>query len=84
MTSQTPWAIFTKLSAKSADENLGESLVLDKPDATIGLQYRVPIGNHSAKSRISRVDLEIERLQREIDEIEEHMTNFRKKEIDGT
>jgi outer membrane protein TolC len=62
-------SIVTSLSAKSADESLGESLVLDKPDATIGLQYRVPIGNRSAKSRISRIDLEIERLQREIDNV---------------
>jgi outer membrane protein TolC len=56
-------------SLKNAEENFGSSLVMDKPDALIGLQLNFPIGNTTAKSRIARTNLQILQLEKQVDEL---------------
>ncbi|MBC8478149.1 TolC family protein [bacterium] len=61
--------LFGQLSLEQMDENLGSSLVLDKPDAIVGIQYSFPLEKRTAKARISKVDLQIQQLDEQIKEV---------------
>lgn len=58
-----------ELNLKEIDEAFGNSLVLDKPDATIGFKFSVPLKNRSAKSQIMKTDLQVMQLEKEIDDL---------------
>ena len=62
------WAV-AEVNTKNLDEDLGGSFTMDKPDALIGLQFNLPLGNRTAKSNITKTDLQISQLKKQIDEI---------------
>jgi outer membrane protein TolC len=47
---------------QSGDEDFGESIALDKPDALVALDFRYPLKGRRAQSDITKTDLEINRV----------------------
>ena len=62
-------SLVAQFNTKSVDTALGESFVLDKPDWVVGLQFRVPLENRTAKSQITKTDLQIKQIQKQLEEI---------------
>jgi outer membrane protein TolC len=62
------WLV-AEVNTKNSDELIGESLVMDKPDAAVSLQFSVPWENRTAKSQIAKTDLKIAQIEKQLDEI---------------
>ncbi|MFC1557490.1 TolC family protein [candidate division KSB1 bacterium] len=62
-------SIVSKLNLKRAEDKVMESFLLNKPDISVGLQYNFPRENRTTQSNIHQTDLQIERLEKEIDSI---------------
>jgi outer membrane protein TolC len=62
-------SLVARFNVKNADGGFGGSLEMDKPDAVVGLQLSVPLGNRTAKSKIAMTDLQIARLEKEREEL---------------
>jgi outer membrane protein TolC len=58
-----------EVNTKNIDEAVGESFVMDKPDAVVSLQFSLPLGNRTARSEVSKTDLEMAQLEEQVDEI---------------
>jgi outer membrane protein TolC len=58
--------VFVSANTKRADPGFGTALQIDRPDATVGLKLAVPIGNRTARSRVTQADLSIMQLEDEI------------------
>jgi len=58
-----------QFNTKKVDTALGESFVLDKPDLVVGLQFRVPLENRTAKSQVAKTDLQLKQMQKQLHEI---------------
>jgi outer membrane protein TolC len=48
------------------DNSFGESLTLEKPDFTLGVQLIYPLGNRSAEADVEKIDLQIRQLENDI------------------
>ena len=57
-------------SLNGSDEEIGKSLEISKPDASLLLEFSTPLGNRGIKSGIEKVDLQIKKLQEEKRDIE--------------
>lgn len=68
-TSRPDLSLIAYANTKNIDESLGNSLGMDKPDAMLGLQLSVPLGNRTAKARIARTDIQILQLSKKKDEL---------------
>jgi len=68
-------SLVAQLGLKRADENLGQSLAMDKPEARLGLRLGFPLGNRTAKSEIARNDLLSLRLQKRYEELTLDLTS---------
>ena len=62
-------SIVAQLNTKSLDESFGEALGMDKPDALLGVQVSFPLEKRTAKSQISRTDLQLAQLDKLVEEI---------------
>lgn len=62
-------SLLARVSAKNADKGFGESLEMDKPDALVGVQFRYPLGNRSARSQLRKADFQIVQLKKQIKEV---------------
>ena len=58
-----------EFNIKNADEGLGGSLKMDKPDAVVGLRLSVPLEKRTAKSQMTKTDLQISQLGKQIDDL---------------
>jgi outer membrane protein TolC len=58
-----------QVGTKKLDESFWSSLGMDKPDALLGLQFRVPLERRRARSQVARTDLQIARLEKQLEEI---------------
>ena len=56
-------------NTKSADPVAGESFALDKPDFVVGLKFRFPLENRTAKFEIEKTDLQLSQIQKQKQEI---------------
>ena len=54
---------------QGGDDEFGNSFDLDKPDALVALDFRYPLGTHSARSAILKTDLEMQKLEAQLEEI---------------
>lgn len=54
---------------KNADEAIGKSFVMDKPDARVGVQLAVSLERRTARSQIARTDVQIDQMEKQIDEL---------------
>ena len=61
--------LVAQVSKKELDEGLGGSFGLEKSDVLVALQFSIPLGNKSAKSNISRTDVQISQLQSQVKEV---------------
>jgi outer membrane protein TolC len=68
-------AFVTRLGIKNAKEDFGSSMVMDKPDAAIGLQLGFPAGNRTAKARVAQVDLQMIQLERQLEELKLNLSS---------
>jgi outer membrane protein TolC len=55
---------------QGGDEDFGDSLHLDQPDAFVSLEFRYPFGNRTAKADLERTTLKIAEIDEEIGSIE--------------
>ncbi|MFQ5677370.1 MAG: TolC family protein [bacterium] len=62
-------SLVAQFNTKNANTALGESFVLDKPDWLLGLQFRVPLENRTAKSQVAKTDLQLKQIQEQLHEI---------------
>ncbi|MGB2980174.1 MAG: TolC family protein [Candidatus Zixiibacteriota bacterium] len=62
-------SLLAQLNTKNLDESFGKSLAMDKPDALVGLQFSVPLENRTAKYQVTKTDLQISQLQKQVDEV---------------
>lgn len=60
-------SLVTQFNIKAAEQEYGESFKMDKPDAFVGLQFSVPLGNRTLKHDITRTDLEIRQLEKQVE-----------------
>ncbi len=58
-----------QFNIKNAAEGLGRALGMDKPDLVVGLQYSFPIRNRTAKAQITKTDLQIHQLKKQVDDL---------------
>jgi outer membrane protein TolC len=68
-TSKPNLSLLAQFNTKNLDESFGKSLAMDKPDALVGLQFSVPLENRTAKHQVSRTDLQISQLEKQLDEV---------------
>lgn len=66
---QADLTLVAQLGFKRADESFGKSLLVDKPDARIGLRLGFPLGNRTAKSKVVRTDLQVLQLEKRYEEL---------------
>ena len=58
--------LVAELGTKNADESLGESWAMDKPDASIGVQLSLPLERTTARSQVAATDLRIAQIEETI------------------
>ena len=68
-------SLVTSAALKSADEGMGASLKMDKPDYSVGLQLSIPLGNRVVRSDMLKNELEMLQLERQIEEVELDMVS---------
>lgn len=49
-------SLVTAINIKNLDEKFGSSLIMDKPDAMVGLQYSFPLEKRTARSKIIKTN----------------------------
>ena len=67
--------LVTQLGLKNAEDDIANSMVLDKPNFTIGLQLEVPLGKRSSKSKIIQTDLKVESLINQLDNLKRNLSS---------
>jgi outer membrane protein TolC len=68
-TSRPDLLVFAQFNTKNLDESFGKSLGMDKPDALLGLQFSVPLEKRTARSQVTKTDLQIAQLEKQQDEV---------------
>ncbi len=56
-------SLIAYFNTKELSDDVVKSVLMDKPDLTLGLQYRVPIQNRTAKAQIDRTNSQISQLE---------------------
>lgn len=67
--SKADLSLIAQVGLKNADAAHGRSLVVDKPDARVGLQLGFPVGRRTAKANVARTDLVLMRLRKQHEEL---------------
>ena len=62
-TAKPELSLIAQLNTKRIDEGFGKSFQMDKPDAVVGLQFSIPLENRTAKSKITKTNLQISQLK---------------------
>ena len=68
-TSKPNLSLLAQFNTKRLDESFWTSLGMDKPDALIGLQLRLPLENRTAKHKLTQTDLQISQLEKQLEEV---------------
>lgn len=58
-----------RVGLQGGDEEFGNSLEIDKPDITVSLDFRHPLGSRTARSDIAKTDLQTRQLEEEIEHV---------------
>ncbi|UCG50600.1 MAG: TolC family protein [Candidatus Latescibacterota bacterium] len=63
--------LFLNLSGglQQGDSDFFDALSLDKPDVAVSLDFRYPLGNRTAQNDVSKIDLEVRQLEKEIESV---------------
>ncbi|MCK4358602.1 MAG: TolC family protein [Candidatus Cloacimonetes bacterium] len=62
-------SLVTAINIKNLNEKFGSSLIMDKPDAMVGLQYSFPLEKRTARSKIIKTNLKIRQLKEQLDDL---------------
>ena len=62
-------ALVGQFNTKNLDEGLGNSSKMDKADAVVRLQFSLPLGNRTARSEITKTDLQTRQLNDQLEEV---------------
>jgi outer membrane protein TolC len=54
---------------QGGDDEFVDALKLDKPDMSVSLMFRYPLGNRTAQANVAKTTLEIHKLEKEIENI---------------
>ena len=54
---------------QGGDDQFGDALVLDKPDMAVSLMFQYPLENRAARTNVATATLEIDRLEKEIENV---------------
>jgi len=68
-TTKPDLSLIAQVNTKRLDEGFGKSLAMDKPDAVVGLQFSLPLENRTAKSHVTKTDLQISQLKEQINDL---------------
>ena len=63
-------SLAAQFNTKSLDEDFAGSWEMDKPDALLGLQFSLPLGNRTARSQVAKTDLQLNKLRKQLEEVE--------------
>lgn len=58
-----------QVGANKFDENFGEALKIDKPQASLSVSYIFPLKNTTAQANVHTIDLRIAQLKKQIEEL---------------
>jgi len=61
--------LVAQVSKKELNEGLSGSFGLEKSDVLVALQFSIPLGNKTAKSNISKTEVQISQLQSQVKEV---------------
>ncbi len=59
----------TEFNIKDLEEDFAGSWEMDKPDALLGLQFSLPLGNRTARSQVAKTDLQLTKLRKQFEEV---------------
>jgi len=74
-TSKPDLSAFVQFNLKRTEDTIGESFLLKRPDAVIGLQFSLPVENRTAESQIIKTELQITQLKKEVENVEISLTS---------
>ena len=74
-TEKADLSLFAQMNTKNLDEEVAKSLNMDKYDVAVGLQLRVPLKKRTAKSNITKTDLQLQQLKAHRDDVEIALTS---------
>ena len=60
-------SVVAQFNLKNADEGLGGSLKMDKPDAVVGVQFGFPLEHRTARCQIAKTDLQRAQLEKQME-----------------
>ena len=63
-------SLAAQFNTKSLEEDFADSWEMDKSDALLGLQFTFPLGNRTARSRITKTGLQVRKLRKQLEEVE--------------
>lgn len=58
-----------QFNIKRTEDTIGESFLLKRPDALVGLQFSLPVENRTAQSQLLKTELQISQLNYQIDDV---------------
>ncbi len=67
--------LITQLGLKNAADDIPNSLVLDKPNFSVGLQLSFPLGKRKSKSKSLQADLKVESLKNQLDNLKRNLSS---------
>ncbi len=67
--------LITQLGLKTAEDDIPNSLVLDKPSFTIGLQFAIPLGKRASQSKVKQTQLKVENLKNQLDNLKRNLSS---------
>lgn len=68
-------SLVAQFNTKKLDAGFGSSFKMDKPDALVGLQFSVPLGNRTARSQIRKPDLQVNQLKKQLGDLTLSLTS---------
>ncbi len=68
-TSKPHLALILQGSLKNLDEDFSEAIILDEPSTSVGLEFSLPLGNHTSKHNSQKTKLQISQLKKQFDDL---------------
>ncbi len=63
-------SLTARVGTKQSDDSFGNALIMDKPEAILGLTYTFPLKNTQAQADLMAIDLQIDQLNAQTRELE--------------
>ncbi|GAI62450.1 unnamed protein product, partial [marine sediment metagenome] len=63
-------SLTAQVGTKKSNDNFSDALMIDQPEATLGLTYTFPLKNTQARANLLTTDLQITQLNKQMEELE--------------